>query len=101
MCLGVFQQDVDEGNDLQCLAKSHAVCQDAAETSAGLISFQRLDEIVIEEPDSPDLRKEKTKCSRKLNVISEAEKERKKERNNETKERESQGAHLVRFDRSC
>lgn len=24
--LCVSQQDVDEGNDLQCLAKSHAVC---------------------------------------------------------------------------
>lgn len=59
MSLSISQEDVDEGNDLQRLAQSHAVCQDASKATTGLISFQRLNEIIIEEPDSPNLRKER------------------------------------------
>lgn len=56
MSLSVPQQDVNEGDDLQCLAQPHAVCKDAAKTTAGLIPLQRLDEVIIEKPDSPNLR---------------------------------------------
>lgn len=60
MSLSIPQQDVGEGNDLQCLAQPHAVSEDAAEATAGLIPLQRLNEVIVEEPDSPDLRNEET-----------------------------------------
>lgn len=68
------------------------MCQDAAKASTGLISFQRLYKVVIEEPDSPDLRKEKKMFERTEMVLffvisGQREKERPE-------------AHLVRFDRS-
>lgn len=34
--------------------------EDAAKATAGLISLQRLDEVIIEKPDSPDLRNKET-----------------------------------------
>lgn len=55
--LGIHQQDVNEGNDLQGLAQPHAVSEDAPKATAGLIAFQRLDEVIIKKPDSPDLKK--------------------------------------------
>lgn len=58
--LSIPQQDVSEGNDLQCLAQPHAVSEDAAKATARFIPLQRLNEVVIEKPDSPNLKKEKT-----------------------------------------
>lgn len=45
--LSVPQQDVNEGDDLQSLAQPHTMSEDAAETTAGLIPVQRLDEVII------------------------------------------------------
>lgn len=58
--LSIPQQYVNEGNDLQGLAQPHAVSEDAPKATAGLIAFQRLDEVVIKKPDSPDLRNKET-----------------------------------------
>lgn len=61
MGLSVPQQDVNKGNDLQCFAQPHAVSKDAAKATAGIIALQRLNEVIIEKPDSPDLRDEEKK----------------------------------------
>lgn len=39
--LSIPQQDVNKGDNLQCLAQPHAVCKDAAKATATLISLQR------------------------------------------------------------
>lgn len=57
------QQDVNEGNDLKCFAQPHAVSEDAAKATAGLIPLQGLNEVIVEKPDSSDLRQdEKDVC---------------------------------------
>lgn len=64
--LSVPQQDVNKGNDLQCFAQPHAVSKDAAKATAGIIALQRLNEVIIEKPDSPNLRdKDKKRLSNK------------------------------------
>lgn len=60
--LSVPQKDVDERNDLQSLAQAHAVSQDAAKATAGLVPIQRFNEVIIEKPDPSNLwNKEKIK----------------------------------------
>lgn len=54
--LGVSEQDVDEGDDLQRLAQAHAVGQDAAKAVAAAEALHRLHQVVIQEADSADLR---------------------------------------------
>lgn len=53
------EQDVDERDDLQGLAQSHAVCQNAAEPTAGLIALQRLHQVIIQETDPTNLQRMK------------------------------------------
>lgn len=55
--LCVPQKNVDEGNDLQSFAQAHAVSEDAAKATAGLVPVQRLDQVIIEKPDSPNLKR--------------------------------------------
>lgn len=52
---GVSEEDVDERDDLQCLAETHAVRQDAPETRTRLETFQRLNNVVVEEPYATNL----------------------------------------------
>lgn len=40
---------------MQCLAQPHAVSKNAAKASAGLVPLQRLNEVIIEKSDSPNL----------------------------------------------
>lgn len=51
----VSEQDVNEGDDLQSFAQTHAVCQDAAEPTAGLITLQRLHQVIVQETDTTNL----------------------------------------------
>lgn len=53
--LGVLEQDVDERDDLQRLAKAHAVGQDTAESAAVAEAFHRLNQVVVQETDPADL----------------------------------------------
>lgn len=62
MGLSIFQEDVNEGDDLQCLTQPHAVSKNAPKAAAGLIPLQRLNEVIIEKPDSPNLRFEDSVC---------------------------------------
>lgn len=55
--LSIPQQDVNEGNDLQCLAKPHAVSEDATKTTAALVTLQRLNQVIIQKPDAANLGK--------------------------------------------
>lgn len=57
MRLGVFEQDVDEGDDLQCFAKAHAVSENTAESAAAAKTLHRLHQVVVKEADSTDLRR--------------------------------------------
>lgn len=53
--LRVSEEDVDEGDDLQRLAKAHAVGQDAAEAAAVAEALHRLDQVVVQETNPADL----------------------------------------------
>lgn len=55
MSPGVSEQDVDEGDDLQCLAEAHTVSQNTAEPAAVAEALHRLDQVVIQETDPADL----------------------------------------------
>lgn len=55
MSLGVSEQDVDEGDDLQRFAQAHAVSEDAAEAAAAAEALHRLHQVVVQETDSTDL----------------------------------------------
>lgn len=55
MSLGVSEQDVDEGDDLQRLAEAHAVGQNTAESAAAAEALHRLDQVVVQETDPADL----------------------------------------------
>lgn len=55
MSLGVSEQDVDEGDDLQRFAEAHAVSEDAAETAAAAEPLHRLHQVVVQETDSTNL----------------------------------------------
>lgn len=57
--LGVSEQDVDEGDDLQRLAEAHAVGQDTAEPAAVAEAFHRLNQVVVQETDPADLATER------------------------------------------
>lgn len=59
--LSVFEQDVDEGDDLQRFAQPHAVSQDTAESIAAAETLQRLHHVVVQEADSTNLRKRRKK----------------------------------------
>lgn len=52
---GVPKQDVDEGDDLQRLAKAHAVGQNTAKAAALAEALQRLNQVVVQEADPTDL----------------------------------------------
>jgi len=52
----VPQEYVDERDELKCFAEAHAVRKDTAEAVARLKPLQRLNEVVIEETNSTDLR---------------------------------------------
>lgn len=54
--LGVSEEHVNEGDDLQRLAQAHAVGQDAAEPAAAAEALHRLHQVVVQEPDPTDLR---------------------------------------------
>lgn len=54
--LGVSEQDVDEGDDLQCFAQAHAVSEDTAEPAAAAEPLHRLHQVVVKETNSADLR---------------------------------------------
>ena len=54
--LGVPEQDVDEGDDLQRFAQAHAVGEDAAESGAGAEAFQRFHQVVVQEAEPAHLR---------------------------------------------
>lgn len=64
MSLGVSQQDVDEGDDLQRFAQAHAVGQDAAEPAAAAEPLHRLHQVVVQETDSTDLRRKRRGVNR-------------------------------------
>ena len=53
---GVTKEDIDEGDDLDRLAEPHAVRQDAAQSRARAEPLQGLDDVVVQEPDTSDLR---------------------------------------------
>lgn len=59
MSLGVSEQDVDEGDDLQRFAQTHAVGQDAAEAAAAMETLHRLHQVIVQEADPADLRRKK------------------------------------------
>lgn len=56
MSLGVPEQDVNEGDDLQRFAQAHAVGEDAAESGAGAEAFQRFHQVVVQEAEPAHLR---------------------------------------------
>lgn len=63
--------------------------KDAPETTAGLIPVQRLDEVIIEKPDSPNLRNEENeKCLTEFKLDSMCRRF----------ERDGQWTYLMRFD---
>lgn len=71
MGLSVLQKDVNEGNDLQCLAQPHTVSKDATKATAGLIPLQGLNEVIVEKPDSPNLgEKEMNVCEKTSWTVS-------------------------------
>lgn len=53
----VPQQDVNKGDDLQGFAEAHAVSQNTTETTAVLIALERLHQIIIQETNTADLKK--------------------------------------------
>lgn len=53
--LGVSEQGVDEGDDLQCFAQAHAVSKDTAKSAAAAEPLQRLNQIVVQETDPTNL----------------------------------------------
>lgn len=55
MSLGASEQNVDEGDDLQRLAQTHAVSEDTAEPAAAAEALHRLHQVVVKETDSADL----------------------------------------------
>ena len=57
----VAQETVHKRHDLQRLAETHAVCEDAAKTIARLVLLQRLDQVVVQETNSTDLGKKRNK----------------------------------------
>lgn len=58
MSLGVSEQDVDEGDDLQRLAEAHAVGQNTAEPATAAEVLHRLNQVVVQETDPADLKAE-------------------------------------------
>lgn len=56
--LGVSEQNVYEGDDLQCFSQTHAVSQDTAESISAAKALHWLHQVVVEEPNSTDLREE-------------------------------------------
>lgn len=61
MSLSVFEQDVDEGDDLKRFTETHAVSEDAAEAAAAAEELQGLHQVVIQKTYSADLKKGLTK----------------------------------------
>lgn len=57
MSLGVSEQDIDEGDDLQRFAQAHAVSEDTAKSGATVKPLHRLHQVVVQETDSTDLEK--------------------------------------------
>lgn len=55
--LGVSEQDIDEGDDLQRFAEAHAVSEDAAKAAAAAETLHGLHHVVIQETYSTDLRR--------------------------------------------
>ena len=58
--LGVSEQDVDEGDDLQRFPQAHAVSEDTAESRAAAEPLHRLHQVVVQEADSTNLRRRGT-----------------------------------------
>lgn len=61
--LGVSEQDVDEGDDLQRLAQAHAVSKDTTEPAAAAEPLHRLHQVVVQETDPTDLKNRERKKS--------------------------------------
>lgn len=57
MSLGVPEQDVDEGDDLQRFAEAHAVSEDAAKAAAAAETLHGLHQVVVQEANSAGLRR--------------------------------------------
>lgn len=86
VCLGVSEQDVDEGDDLQRFAEAHAVSEDAAKATAAAETLHRLHQVVVQETDSTDLRRVQMEKR-----WSEKDKKKKKKRVNEGKGEKEEG----------
>lgn len=61
MSLGVSEQDVDEGDDLQRFAQTHAVGENTAESGAAAEALHRLHQVVVQETDSTNLKRKQRK----------------------------------------
>ena len=55
----VTEEDVDKRDDLQGLPQPHGMSQDTAEPRAGMESGQTLYEVVVQEPDTTHLQRER------------------------------------------
>lgn len=62
--LGVSEKDVNEGDDLQRFAQTHAVGQNTAKPAAAAKAVHWLHQVVVQETDSTNL-KSKTEQRRK------------------------------------
>lgn len=65
-CFGwrVAEEDIDERDHLQSFPQTHAVGQNTAKATAGLKPLQGFHQVIIKEPDSANLTRDKDKCQR-------------------------------------